>query len=142
MSGKQVVAHDEHPVADEPEVPVGVARQRDHVPSVDAVAFVQQLRVAIEADERQRLAVTREHRLGHLGRDAVQAEPRRDPFGPVVRAPHAVALLVVEAALVDGRAGHLPRHLAAPDVVGMEVGDHDPVDRPVELVAEELVQAR
>src|SRR5215203_862821 len=26
---KQMVAHDEHPVADEPEVPVGVARQRD-----------------------------------------------------------------------------------------------------------------
>ena len=61
-------------------------------------------------------------------------------FGQSSELPHAFALRVVEPALVDGRAGHLARHLPAPDVVGMEVSDHDPVDRPVQLLAEEVVE--
>ena len=43
---------------------------------------------------------------------------------------------------MDGRAGHRAGDLSTPDVVGMEVSDHDPVDWPVQLLAEEVVESR
>jgi len=66
--------------------------------------------------------------VGTLGGDAVLGEPRRHALGPVVAAPHALALRVVEPALVDRRIGGSSGGRRAADVVGVEVRDGDALD--------------
>ena len=50
---QQVVARDEHAVAQEADVPVRVARELEHLPAVHLVSLLQPLGVAREADERR-----------------------------------------------------------------------------------------
>ena len=117
-------------------MPIGVPRQLDHVPAVHPVAFVQELRIALVPDQRQRRPRSRRSCLRLLAGTPCSGTSRRSaPASP--GSPHVRALLVVEPALVDGRAGHRAGDLSTADVVGMEVSDHDPVDRPVQLLAEE-----
>src|SRR5215208_5159582 len=49
---EQEVGADEHAVAEQRDVAVGVPGHLEHAPAVDLVALVQQVRVAYEADER------------------------------------------------------------------------------------------
>src|SRR5213593_46001 len=123
-----MVAADEHAIAHEADVPVRVPGQLDDRPAVELAAFVKELGVARKAYERsERMSL-----LDQLVRDrrgnAVRHEPVGDPFRPVVRAPDALALRIVERALGDGRARLGGRTLGAADVVGVEVRDRNPLD--------------
>ena len=109
--------------------------QLEHRPAVQLASLVQQLGVAREADERgERVALLDQLARDRLG-DAVRDEPVGDPLRPVRRAPDALALRVVERALVDGGAGLRGCGLGAADVVGMEVRDRDPLDRRARATA-------
>ena len=65
---------------------------------------------------------------GRLVGQPVPLEVGDHALRPVVAAPDAQALLVVVGALEDLRAGQLVHDVRAADVVGVEVGDHDPRD--------------
>ncbi len=70
----------------------------------------------------------------HLARgNAVPGPVRSEPLG-IALAPRLHALVVVLAALENGRAGEPGDVPCAADVVGMHVRDHDPFHRGVELV--------
>ena len=65
------VAGDEHAVADEARVPVGVAGRREHLPAVDLVARVDEGRVPGEADEVGEDVAGLDQLLRELDRHAV-----------------------------------------------------------------------
>ncbi len=106
---QQRVARDQDVAAVEHEMAVGVAGRRVDAPAVDLVARLDERRVPGEADEVREHVPGLDQLVGDLGRHAVEQEPLRDPLGPVVRAPDALALRVVEAALRDRRARSPPR---------------------------------
>ena len=126
--GEQVIAADQDAVAQVAEVPVRVAGQLEHAPPVQLASLVQQLGIVREADERGECVPLLDQLVRDRLGDAVRDEPVGDPLRPVVGAPHALALRVVERALVDGRARFRGSGLGAADVVGMEVRDRDPLD--------------
>src|SRR5262249_52843872 len=67
--------------------------------------------------------------VGDQSGNAVREEPVGDPLRPVVRAPNALALRVVERSLRDGRAGLGGRTLGARGLGGVAVrarGAFDP----------------
>ncbi len=138
---QEVIAGDEHAVAKEAEVAVGVAGELDHFPAVDLLAFADFLGVARVVDERLGGAPLLEHLVGDLGRHAVPPEPGRDSLRPIGASPNLLALRVVERALEHLSAGDAARDLSAPDMVGMEVRDQDALDRPVQLGDKQLLQA-
>src|SRR4051794_10998259 len=123
---QQMIAADEHAVvAQETDVPVRMTRQLDDLPLGKRAPPVQQVRAARISDEgRERMALL-DQLVGTLGRDAMLREPVRHALGPVVAAPHPLALRVVEPALVDRRAGRGSRGGRAADMVWMEVRDGD-----------------
>ena len=123
---EQVVGRDEHAPLQQAELPVGVPGRGDELPAVEAVAVVDEDRVALEADERPVDVARADQLLGDLARDAVGAEPLGDPLGPVRVPPDELALRVVERALVHGRPRQLGDVGGRADVVGVEVGDEDP----------------
>ena len=120
-----MVAGDEHAAAQQAEVAVGVAGRGHDLPAVDTVAVAQPDRLAGEPDQRTDGRGLLVHLVGEVVGDAVAAEPGRDPRRPVVAPPHALALRVVELALVHGRPGRCRRCRRAAHVVGMEVRDDD-----------------
>jgi DNA repair photolyase len=139
---QEVVAGREDAAPQEAEVTVRVARQLDDLPSVDDVTVLERLGIARELDERRDGPALLDHLVGDQGRSAMDAKPARDPFGPAFVPPYAPALLVVEPALVDGRAGGRSSDASAPHVIGVEVRDHDPVDSLLQLGLEQVGEAR
>jgi len=125
---QQMVAGDEDAVAREAEVSVRVPRKLDNAPACELAAFVQQLGVGRVADERCERVPLSDQVCRDGVRDAVSHEPRSDPLRPVLAPPHPLALRVVQAALENGRAGLFRGARGAADMVGMEVGDRDPLD--------------
>ena len=120
---------------------VGVARRRVDAPAVDGVAGVDERRIPGEAHEVREHVAGLDQLLRHRRRDAVAEEPVGDPLRPVARAPHALALRVVEAPLEHGRSRRLRRRLGPADVIGMHVRDEDARDRSVDL-GEDLLPRR
>ena len=114
---EQRVARDEHAVALEREVAVGVARHPVHAPAVDLVARLDERRVPREADEVGEHVAGLDQLVRELRRHAVADEPLRDLLRPVVGAPDALALRVVEPALEHRRAGRAAAACGAADVV-------------------------
>ena len=120
-------------------MPIRVTGQLDDRPACQLASLVEQLGVAREADERREGVAPLDQLLRDRLRDAVRHEPLGDPLGPVVRAPDALALRVVEPPLVHGGAGRLGCSLGAADVIGVEVRDRDPLDP--ELVPVRLAES-
>ena len=112
---------------------VCVPGSRDDPPAVDLVALLDERRVPRKADEVGEHVPRLDQVVRHLGRNAVPDEPVRDPLGPVVGAPHALALRVVQASLDDRRAGRRRGLGGAADVIRMHVRDEDANDITVEL---------
>src|SRR6266545_1326001 len=127
-SAEDMVAPDQDAVAQKAQVPVGVARQLDHAPVLQVAALVEQLRIDRIADERRERVTLHDQIVGHRRGNAMTDEPGRHPLRPVVASPDPLALSVVERALVD-RGADYPRGVGgASDVIGVEMGDRDPLD--------------
>jgi len=127
------VACDEHPVAVEAQVPVGVSGRREHAPAVDLVTRVDERRIRDELHEIGEDVAGLDHLPRTFRWHPVTQEPLGDALRPVVGAPDALALRVVEAPLEHGRSRRACGGLGTADVVGVHVGDEDPDDGPVDL---------
>ncbi len=125
---EEMVAADEDSVAQKAQVPVRVAGQLDHLPRLEQASLVQQLGVDGVADERGEGVALRDQVGDDRLRDAVPSEPLGDPLRPVLAPPDALALCVVEAALVHGSPGRGRGARRSSDVVRVKVGDGDPLD--------------
>ena len=106
-----------------------MAGQLDDVPAGERAPVVEQVRIQRVADEGREGMALLDQLVGAVARDTVAREPGGDPLGPVLAPPHPLALRVVESALVHGGARGGGRSRSTADVVRMEVGDRDPVDR-------------
>ncbi len=120
-----MIAPDQHAVAEEPKVAVGMAGKLENLPAADLTALVEQVGIDRVADERRERVSLDDEVLGDIGGHAVSHEPRRHSLRPVVATPDPLALSVVEPALEDRGGGGLGRRLCPTDVVRMEVGDRD-----------------
>ena len=129
-----MVGGDEHAVAKEAQLPIGVAGRGDELPAVDLLAGLDEDRVALVADERPVHGALADELLGHVVGRAVEPEPVDEPLRPGGVPPHELALRVVERPLYDGRAGQLVEVGRRPDVVGMEVRDEDRRDATARLL--------
>ena len=130
---EQMIGGDEHAVAEQAELTVGVTRCGDELPAVDVLAGLDEDRVALVADERPVDGALADELLGHVVGRAVELEPVDEPLRPVGVPPDELALRVVERALDDGRAGQLVEIGGRADVVGVEVRDEDGRDAPARL---------
>src|SRR6266508_1407866 len=127
-SAEDMVAPDQDAVAQKAQVSIGVARQLDHAPVLQVAALVEQLRIDRVADECRERVTLHDQIVGHRRGNAMTDEPGRHPLRPVVASPDPLALSVVERALVD-RGADYPRGVGgASDVIGVEMGDRDPLD--------------
>src|SRR5439155_17545983 len=125
---QKMIATDQHSVAEETEMPIRVPGELEHLPAVDLAALVEQHRVDRVADEGCERVTLGDEILRHRRGRSVPHEPVGHPFRPVLAPPDALALRVVETALVDRSPGAAGGRLGAPNVVRMEVGDRDPRD--------------
>src|SRR3989442_7591313 len=123
-----MIAADQHAVAEEAEVSVGMTRQLEHLPAVDLAALVEQHRVDRVTDEgRKRVALDDQIFRDRRGRP-VPDEPGGHPLRPILAPPYPLALRVVETSLVDRGAGDSGGGFGATDVIRMEMGDRDAPD--------------
>ena len=140
---EDVVGSDEHAVAKQPELPVGVARERHRLPAVDPLARGDRRRVRHVADELRVGAAGAEQLVGDRAGDPVLPEPGCDALGPLRIAPDELALGEVELALANLGARQLRDVCRGAHVVGMEVRDHHPLDvEPAELLGPALTGVR
>jgi hypothetical protein len=107
-----------------------VTRGSDHLPAVELVTRLEAIRIGLEPYERQVPEPLLDELVRDVRRHAVATEPLAEHVAPAFSAPDERALLVVDTALGDGRPGERRKVGRRADVVGMEVGDHDPRDRP------------
>ena len=122
---EHVVGCDEHVVADEHQLAVGVAGCRDRAPSADVVAGIEKPRIGLEADERPPEGTLLDQLPHDLVGHALTPEPVDEHVRPVASVPDEAALLVVDPSLRDGRPRELDEVRRRSDVVRVEVGDDD-----------------
>ena len=131
-----MVGGDEHAVAQQAELPVGMAGCGHELPPVDRLAGLHQGRIRLIADERGVERALLDQLARDAGGCAVAPEPLHDPVRPVRVPPDELALRVVEGTLMDGRTGEGVEVGGRADMIGVEVGHDDarhvPVD-PFEL---------
>ncbi len=130
---EQRVTRHQHAVTKQRQMPVGVAREVQHLPAVHRVPRLERLRIADEAHE-PREHTRLPHERVHLGlRRAMRAKVLGHQLHVPPLAPDTEALLVVLAPLEHRRAGQIDDVGRCADVVGMEMRDHDPPDRTSEV---------
>ena len=112
---------------------VGVAGQVENLPAVDFVARGEQFGVGHEAHQPGEGAGLRLESLHLRLGSAVDAEVLRHRAGLPPLAPGPDALRVVVRALVDRRSGELRDIAGRPNVIRVEVRDHDAPHRTGEL---------
>ena len=122
---EQMIRGDQHAVAKEAELPVGVTGCGDELPAVDLLARLDEDRVALVADERPVHGALADELVRDVVGRAVEPEPVDEPLRPGGVPPDELALRVVERPLYDRRAGQLVEVGRRPDVVRMEVRDED-----------------
>jgi DNA repair photolyase len=130
--GQQMVSCDEYAVALEPDVTIRMAGEVEHAPAIQRVSLVKQLGTVGRPDERAREVALPEHVAGDRSGRAVAFEPGSDPLRPVEASPHALALCVVQLALVHCDTHQRHDVCAGADVVRVEVGDDESDERLVE----------
>src|SRR5207248_6117864 len=98
-SRQQRVAGDEDALMQEAEVTVGVSRQVDHLPAVDAIAGLERLGVWNVVDQGCERIALHAKRVRLLSGKAVFAHVLGEPLGGASRTPCAFALGEIDRSL-------------------------------------------
>jgi hypothetical protein len=130
---EEMVGGDEHTVAQEAQLAVGMAWRRNELPPVHVLAGLDEARIALVADERPVDGALADELGGHVVRSSVEPEPVEEPFGPRRIPPHELALRVVERTLDDRGLRQLVEVGGRAHVVRVEVRDEDRRDGPAGL---------
>jgi hypothetical protein len=113
-------------------VSVRVSGQVDDLPAVETIARVDEPQVAHELNGFGEKVVVSCHYLDVGGRHALGKQMARRAFAPLRVPPGSQAVLVVEASLGYRRPRQFRHDRRSPDVIRMEMGDEDLVDRLAE----------
>ena len=111
---------------------VGVAGDVEDVPAVDSLSRLDRVHVTREVDVLAQAGALVPQLLGLGLRQPVPQEVGGDAPGRTGIAPHCERLLVVEPALEHGRPRQRRDVGCAPDVIRVQMGDEDALDRAVE----------
>ena len=120
-----MVGRDQDSILEQGQLAVGVTRGGDDLPTMQAVAVLDELGIEDRPDERPEELTLLEQLLRHLVRDPVAPEPAGEVDRPLLVLPRHYRLRGVEASLHHPRSGEIADICRGAEVIGMEVRHED-----------------